>query len=149
VAISRTAHPDLQSAPILSKQNKVKVARTSLAEDQRTPIFIGMRSVLRLIRLSWPNGLRRLVEFEIGLAGVGGRGLGVACARLALNHSTVIDSIISPPRVLCISHHHQHSPIALSSPSVNFAEIERHFFRGIANIVLLLPFLKIVGIKLT
>ncbi|KAJ7838012.1 hypothetical protein B0H14DRAFT_3141256 [Mycena olivaceomarginata] len=30
----------------------------------------------RLIRLAWPNGLRRLAEFEFGLAGVGGRGLG-------------------------------------------------------------------------
>jgi hypothetical protein len=38
----------------------------------------------RLSRVAWLNGLRRLAEFEFGLAGVGGRGLGVgvACARL-------------------------------------------------------------------
>jgi hypothetical protein len=50
----------------------------------------------RLSRVAWPNGLRRLAEFEIGLAGVGGRGLGVgvACPRLTPNHSTVINSIL-------------------------------------------------------
>jgi hypothetical protein len=50
-------------------------------------------SKVRLLRLAWLNGLRRLAEFEIGSAGVGGRGLGVGVAfpRLTPNNSAVIN----------------------------------------------------------
>ncbi|KAJ7333267.1 hypothetical protein DFH08DRAFT_966102 [Mycena albidolilacea] len=63
--------------------SRVQTSRVKMIEELEAmshhclTMYMRYREMARLIRLAWPDGLRRLAEFEFGLAGVGGRGLGI------------------------------------------------------------------------
>ncbi|KAJ7815887.1 hypothetical protein B0H14DRAFT_2603078 [Mycena olivaceomarginata] len=59
----------------------------------RTHVGMGDEDQPRLSRVAWLNGLRRLAEFEFGLAGVGGRGLGRG-AWLVLGYAMINSRLI-------------------------------------------------------